>query len=213
LIKATIPDQLLDEWFTKSLLPPIARDVTMGGFVTEEEAIARAQYLDLVYSQYGTLYELIPNAPCTSIDPSKPSSTAHADGIIGVVKTQSPSPSVGPTNCIVLAPTTSSTSLSSTSPLTQAYEVNVVQFATPQQSRERKKTKNKPKKNNNHNENPKTPTHPPALEKQAHRKPKFWCLIYGDDHYTRDCPHRDEVAKNFKGNSQPVVLTRPFPQQ
>jgi hypothetical protein len=62
LIKAIIPDQLLAEWFTKSLLPPIARDVSMGGVVTEEEAIARAQYLDLVYSQSGTLYELIPNA-------------------------------------------------------------------------------------------------------------------------------------------------------
>jgi hypothetical protein len=64
LIKAVIPDQLLAEWFTKSLLPPISRDVAMGGVVTEEEAISRAQYLDLVYSQSGTLYELIPNATC-----------------------------------------------------------------------------------------------------------------------------------------------------
>jgi hypothetical protein len=91
LIKATIPDQLLVEWFTKSLLPQIARDVAMGGVITEEEAIARAQYLDLVYSQSGTLYELIPNAPHTSIDPSKPSSTTHADGVIGFIKTQSSS--------------------------------------------------------------------------------------------------------------------------
>jgi hypothetical protein len=95
LIKATIPDQLLAEWFTKSLLPPISHDVTMGGVVTEEESIAQAQYLDLVYSQSGTLYELILNAPHTSTDPSKPSSTAHADGIIGSIKTQSPSQSVG----------------------------------------------------------------------------------------------------------------------
>jgi hypothetical protein len=29
---------------------------------------------------------------------------------------------------------------------------------------------------------------------------------------TRDCPHWDEVAKLFKGNSQPAVLTHPFPQ-
>jgi hypothetical protein len=93
LIKATIPDQLLAEWFTKSLLPPISRDVAMGGVVTEEEAIARAQYLDLVYSQSGTLYELIPNAPRTSTDPSKPSSMTHADGVIGTVKTQSSSQS------------------------------------------------------------------------------------------------------------------------
>jgi hypothetical protein len=71
LIKEIIPDQLLAEWFTKSLLPPIAHDVAMGGVVTEEEAIARAQYLDLVYSQSGTLYELIPNAThATTIHPN-----------------------------------------------------------------------------------------------------------------------------------------------
>jgi hypothetical protein len=86
LIKATIPDQLLDEWFTKSLFPPIAYDATMGGLVTEEEAIAHAHYLDLVYSQSSTLYELIPNAPSTSTDPSKPSSTTHSDGVINFFK-------------------------------------------------------------------------------------------------------------------------------
>ena len=36
LIKAPILDQLLADWFTKSLLPPIARDVAMGVTVTEE---------------------------------------------------------------------------------------------------------------------------------------------------------------------------------
>ena len=50
LIKAPIPDQLLADWFTKSLFPPIAQDVAMGGAVTKEKAISRAQYLDLVYS-------------------------------------------------------------------------------------------------------------------------------------------------------------------
>ena len=43
MIKAVIPDMLLAEWFTKSLLPPITHDVAMGGAVTEEQAIARAQ--------------------------------------------------------------------------------------------------------------------------------------------------------------------------
>jgi hypothetical protein len=79
--------------------------------------------------------------------------------------------------------------------------------------RGKKKTKNKPKKNNNNNEHPKTQTPPPAAEKKPQRKPKFPCLICGEDHFTRDCPHHDEVAKIFKGNSQPVVLTQPFPQQ
>ena len=40
LIKAPILDQLLADWFTKSLLPPIARDVAMGGVITKEKAIS-----------------------------------------------------------------------------------------------------------------------------------------------------------------------------
>ena len=50
IIKAPILDQLLADWFTKSLLPPISRDVAMGGAVMEEHVIIRDQYLDLVYS-------------------------------------------------------------------------------------------------------------------------------------------------------------------
>jgi hypothetical protein len=57
------------DWFTKSLLPPISRDVDMGNVVTEEKAINHAQYLDFVYSQLDTLYDLIPNTPNLSNDP------------------------------------------------------------------------------------------------------------------------------------------------
>jgi len=42
LIKAHILDQLLVEWFTKSLLGPIAQDISMGGVVTEEQDISRS---------------------------------------------------------------------------------------------------------------------------------------------------------------------------
>jgi len=58
----------------------------MGDIVTEEEAIARAQYLYLVFSQSSTLYELIPNVPRTSTDPSKPSFVTLYEGFIGSVK-------------------------------------------------------------------------------------------------------------------------------
>jgi hypothetical protein len=90
--------------------------------------------------------------------------------------------------------------------------VNAVQLTPSQQLGGKKKAINKPKKNNN-NEQPKTQPQTPTARKQPQQKPKFPCLICGDDHYTRDYPHRDEVAKLFKGNSQPVVLTQPFPQQ
>ena len=72
LIKDPIFDQILDDWFTKSLLLPIAQYVAMGGVVTKEQAIKRSQYLELVYSQSRTLYDLIPQAPHPNTEPSKP---------------------------------------------------------------------------------------------------------------------------------------------
>ena len=57
----------------------------MGGAVTEEKSISRAQYLDLVYSQSETLYDLIPQAPPPSTDPAKPPEEFHVDGIVGSI--------------------------------------------------------------------------------------------------------------------------------
>ena len=70
LIKAPILDQLLADWFTKSLFPPIIEDVAMGGVVTKEKAISHAQYLYLVYSQSKTLSYLIPQSPLPSTNPA-----------------------------------------------------------------------------------------------------------------------------------------------
>jgi len=128
MIKVIIPDVLLEEWFTKSLLPPIAWDIAMGGTITEEETIAQAQYLDLVYSQSSTLYEFLPNVSRANVDPSKSSPVSHADGVIGSIKTQS---------------TSQSTTLSSTFPQTQISEVNAIESAPSQQSEGKKKTKSK----------------------------------------------------------------------
>ena len=88
--------------------------------------------------------------------------------------------------------------------------MNAIQYSPSQQSRGKKKTKNKSK---NNNEQTKNQAQPPATKKQTQRKMKFSCIICGDDHYTRDYPLRNEVAKIFQGKSQPVVLTQPCPQQ
>jgi hypothetical protein len=164
MIKTIILDILLAEWFTKSLLPLIARNVAMGGAVTEEQAIAWGQYLDLVYSQYGTLYDLLLNVSQANTDPSKSSSSSHADGVIGSVKTQS---------------TSQSLTLSSTSPQTHISKVNEVQSIPSQQFGGKKKTKNKSK---NNNEQPKNQTR--ATENETQWKLKFPSIIYGDDNYT-----------------------------
>lgn len=63
LVKVFIPEQILAEWFVKSLLPKITEDVAKAGVVTEDQVIAQAQYLDLVYTQSGTLHEKIRDLP------------------------------------------------------------------------------------------------------------------------------------------------------
>ena len=60
------------------------KDVSTSRVQNEEEAIFSAQELDLIYAQFGLLYEIIPNAPRSSFDPKvKPG--PHADGIVGCV--------------------------------------------------------------------------------------------------------------------------------
>ena len=87
LIKFDIPDQLLTHWFTTSFVNKIAQDIAMGACVTEEHAIVRAQYLDLVYSQSGTLYDILTDA--TSPRTSKALHALAVDGVIGSVSQNS----------------------------------------------------------------------------------------------------------------------------
>ena len=67
-------------------------DVAKGGFVTEEQVIAHVQYLDLIYTQSGTLYDKILDAPrpLFSIPPSpKSNKYSHVgDGMIGTTSTK-----------------------------------------------------------------------------------------------------------------------------
>ena len=58
----------------------------------KEQVIARAQYLDLFYTQFCTLYDKIPNAPRPAFSvppPPQLSKDSHAgDGVIGTSSTQ-----------------------------------------------------------------------------------------------------------------------------
>jgi hypothetical protein len=70
------------EWFLKSLLPYISKDVSTSGVTSEEEVIFKAQHLDLIYAQSGMLYEILPNMSRSNYDPRK-NPGPHANGIIG----------------------------------------------------------------------------------------------------------------------------------
>ena len=83
-------------------------------------------------------------------------------------------------------PNTTTTSTSA-----QNSEVNVVQSSSSQQPGG-KNTKGKSNKYSNEWDNPK------STDTQLERKPKFPYMICEEDHYMKDCPHREVVAKYMK---------------
>jgi hypothetical protein len=64
-------------------------------------------------------------------------------------------------------------------------EVNSIQ-STPAGKNKSKKGKGKNKEDKNNLQSEKTKTQP--VDDKDKRKPRYPCLIYGDDHYTKDCP-------------------------
>jgi hypothetical protein len=151
LIKLDLPNHLLAEWFTKSFVNQISRDIAMGGVVIEEQAISRAQYLDLVYSQTGTLYVLLPDAPrpYTTTISTTPVASHVVDGVIGTFYAQNKSAHASHTNPKSHASYVQ-TALTPT-PLTgKTSEVNVVQSTPTGRNKSKKgKGRNKEDKNNN----------------------------------------------------------------
>ena len=140
--------------YSKPIVPRLLYEVSFatdclrccnGGFVPEEKAINRAQYLDLVYSQYGTLYDLIPNSPHPSNNPSRSSMKSHVDGVVGSINTQSSSSSVGHHGSFDIPPTypTMSVTTQSHPYPTQSSEVNVVQSSSSLQPQGKKKNMGK----------------------------------------------------------------------
>ena len=102
-MKAQIPNSLLADWFTKSLLPQIAQDVSMSGAVTEEQAIRHAQHLDLIYSQVGMLYNIIPHAPWSSNENLRLAPRPHADSVMGSISSTAATQLVGQLGQLVLS--------------------------------------------------------------------------------------------------------------
>jgi hypothetical protein len=57
----------------------------MAGETTEYKAIMHAQHLDLIYSQSGSLYDIILHAPRSFTELKKTNLGPHANGVVGSV--------------------------------------------------------------------------------------------------------------------------------
>jgi hypothetical protein len=82
LIKAYIPPNFLLEWFLKSLQPYISKVVSTFEVTSKEEEIFKSQQLDLIYAQYGMLYEILLDALRSKYDPRKKIGP-HVHDIVG----------------------------------------------------------------------------------------------------------------------------------
>jgi hypothetical protein len=87
LIKVPVPPSFLLEWFLKSLVPQLSKDVATSGVFSKEDAIMRAQQFELIYSQSGLLYNIFPDAPHSILDKTRQRVGPHADGIFGSAQT------------------------------------------------------------------------------------------------------------------------------
>lgn len=203
MVKTYVPDQLLAEWLIKSLLPSIMEYVAKGGVVTEEKVIARAQYLDLIYTHSSMLYVKIPDAtrPKFFVPPSpKSNKDSHVgDGVIGMTNTK----------------TTKAKSKKAHTVLGQneneellASEVNSISIDKGKETKQRGgKKKKKGKKKKQDESSPEKSSANPFGD----RKPKSTCLICDEDHWTRECPYKAKLRKFFNNSKTLAVLTDLFP--
>ena len=166
----------------------------MSGEVTEEDVIRRAQHLDLIYSQSGTLYDIIPNVPRPSNDQPRTAPGPHADDVIGSVSATSVSQVAGQLGQLALtdkpAITTPTTTSSEPTPST---DVNMVQTSKSS----RRKNRNQQRKNPSREQEEATPKEAPSGKKKKGKKkvkfPRLACKE--EDHFTRDCPRLADVQK------------------
>ena len=61
----------------------ISKDVAQRNPTSEEDAISKAQHLELIYTQSGYIYNILPNAPRLQYYQEFPGALNSADGLIG----------------------------------------------------------------------------------------------------------------------------------
>ena len=145
----------------------------------------------MIYSQSGTLYDIIPKAPRPSNNQPQTTPGPHADGVIGFVSATSIGQVAGQLGQLTItdkpAITTPTTTSSDPAPST---DVNMVQ--TSKSSRRKNKNKQRKESSSEQEEaNPKETL--PGKNKKGKKKVKFPCLAYKEDHFTKDCPRLVDI--------------------
>jgi hypothetical protein len=205
LIKVPVPPAFLLEWFLKSLVPQLSKDVTTSGVFSEEDAIMRAQQLELIYSQSGLLYEILPDAPRSILDKTRQRVGPHADGIVGSAQTKPVEQLTKQLQQLSIQHTAASQTTVLAAPPTQTSDVHTVQSTNPKATQQPEGKKKQRKKG----KGDKKPTNNAGGGNTEKWKVRYLCNLCVEDHPTHQCPRLAEAQK-FVTQQQPVVLTNPF---
>ena len=125
------PLAFLLEWFLKSLVPQLSKDVATSGVFSEGNAIMRAQQFELIYSQSGLLYTILPDAPRSILDKTRQRAGPHADGIVGSAQTKPAEQLTKQLQQLSIQHSAASQTTTSAAPPTQTSEVHSVQTTNP----------------------------------------------------------------------------------
>jgi hypothetical protein len=205
LIKVPVPPSFLLEWFLKSLVPQLSKDVATSGVFSEEEAIMRAQQFELIYSQSGLLYQILPEAPRSILDKTRQRAGPHADGIVGSAQTKPAEQLTKQLQQLSIQHSAASQATASAAPPTQTSEVHSVQTTNPK-ANQQPEGKKKQRKKGKGDKKPNDKAGEGTTEK---RKARYPCNLCAEDHPTHLCPRLAEAQK-FVTQQQQAVLTNPF---
>jgi hypothetical protein len=205
LIKVPVPPAFLLEWFLKSLVPQLSKDVATLGVFSEEDAIMRAQQFELIYSQSGLLYNILPDAPRSILDKNRQRVRPHVDGIVGSAQTKPAEQLTKQLQQLSIQHSAASQTTALASPPTQMSEVHSIQTTNPKATQQ-PEGKNKQRKKS---KGDKKPTDNVGEGTTKKRKARYLCNLCAEDHPTHLCPRLAEAQK-FVTQQQQAVLTNPF---
>jgi hypothetical protein len=131
LIKVPVPPTFLLEWFLKSLVPYLSKGIGTSRVFSDEEAIMRDQYLEMIYSQSGFPYEVLPDVPLSILDNTRHKSGPHADDIVGSTQENPTNPLSNQLQQLLIQHTVANPTPSSSTPPSQTLDVQNVQSTNP----------------------------------------------------------------------------------
>jgi hypothetical protein len=91
----------------------------------------RAQQFELIYSQSGLLYNILPYAPRSILDKTRQRARPHVDGIVGSAQTKLAEKLTKQLQQLSIQHTTASQTTTLDAPPTQTSEVHSVQLTNP----------------------------------------------------------------------------------